>query len=70
VTAVTTTEARGSAAVEAKCTTAVEQRPPSLTSRHNWRQRRSSLDGDPLLWQPNDGGHGSGRDDSLLLAWR
>jgi hypothetical protein len=70
VTAVTTTEAQGGAAVEAKCATAVEQRPPSFTLRHNRRRRRSSLDGGPLLWQLNDGGHGSRRGDAPLLARR
>jgi hypothetical protein len=49
VTAVTTTEAQGGAAVEAKCATTVEQRPPSFTLRHNRRRRRSSLDGGPPL---------------------
>jgi hypothetical protein len=66
--AVTTTEAQGGAAVEAKCATAVEQRPPSFTLRHNRRRRRSSLDGGPLLWQLNDGKHGSERGDAPLPA--
>jgi hypothetical protein len=70
VTAVTTTEAQGGAAIEAKCATAVEQRPPSFTLRHNRWRRRSSLDGGPLLWQLNDGGHGSGRGDAPLPARR
>jgi hypothetical protein len=69
-TAVTTMEARGDAAVEAKHTTMVEQRPPSLTSKHNRWRRRSSLNGGPLLRQPNDGGHGSGCGDGLLPAQR
>jgi hypothetical protein len=60
VTTVTTTEAQGGMAVEAKCATAVEQRPPSFTLRHNQWRRKSSLDGGPLLWKLNDGGHGSG----------
>jgi hypothetical protein len=67
-TAVTTTEARGGVVVEAKCATTVEQRPPSLTSRRNRRRRRSSLDGAPLLRQPNDDGHGSGCGDGFLPA--
>jgi hypothetical protein len=70
VTAVTTTEARGGVVVEAQRATAVEQCPPSLTLRRNRRRRRSSLDGGPLLRQPNDGEHGSGRSDNLLLARR
>jgi hypothetical protein len=61
-TVVTTTEAQGGAAVE--------QHPPSLTSRRNRQRRRFSLDGSPLLRQPNDGGHGSGRGDDLLPARR
>jgi hypothetical protein len=69
-TAVTTTEDRGGATVEAKRTMTVEQRPPSLTSRHNRWRCRSSLDGGPLLRQPNDGRHGSGHGDGLLLAQR
>jgi hypothetical protein len=67
-TVVTTTEARGGIVVEAKRATAMEQCPPSLTSRHNRWRRRSSLDGNPLLRQPNDGRHGSGRGDGLLPA--
>jgi hypothetical protein len=69
-TAVTTTDAEGDAVVEAKRVMAVEQHPPSLTSRRNQSQRRSSLDGGPLLRQPNDGGHGSRRGDGLLPAQR
>jgi hypothetical protein len=65
--AVTTTEARGGVAMEAKRVTAVEQRPPSLTSRRNRRWRRSSLDDGPLLRQPNDDGL-SGRGNDLLPA--
>jgi hypothetical protein len=70
VTAVTTTEAQGGAAVEAKCAIAVEQRPPSFTLWHNRWQRKLSLDSGPLLWQLNDGGHGSGRGDGPLPARR
>jgi hypothetical protein len=67
---VTTTEARGGTAVEAKHMTAVEQHPPSLTSRRNRQWHRYSLDDGPLLRQPNDDGHGSGHDDDLLPAQR
>jgi hypothetical protein len=70
VTTVTTTEAQGGMAVEAKCATAVEQRPPSFTLRHNQWRRKSSLDGGPLLWKLNDGGHGSGRGVGPLPARR
>jgi hypothetical protein len=69
-TAVTTMEARGGTAVEAKRSMAVEQGPPSLMLRRNRRRRRSSLDGGPLLQQPNDDGHGSGCSNDLLPAWR
>jgi hypothetical protein len=63
---VTTTEAQGGVAVEAKCATAVEQRPPSLTLRCNRWRHSSSLDCGLLPRQPNDSGHGFGRGDDLF----